>query len=75
MQFFYRHLRYCALQAELPPWIVFSDFERTEWLTQMLGAHPPSRDSHWARRQHSYRYGLCVKASRAHASILPQAPV
>ena len=31
-----------AVQADLPPWISFSDFERTEWLTQMLGQAAPA---------------------------------
>ena len=29
-------LQDCAVQADLPPWILFSDFERAEWATQIL---------------------------------------
>ena len=25
------------MQADLPPWITFSDFEKAEWASQMLG--------------------------------------
>ena len=25
------------MQANLPPWIIFSDFEKAEWASQMLG--------------------------------------
>ena len=25
------------MQADLPPWIIFSDFEKAEWASQMLG--------------------------------------
>ena len=31
----------CAVQADLPPWILFSDFERAEWATQMLSERRP----------------------------------
>ena len=70
MQLHDRHLSTRDLQAELPPWIVFSDFERTEWLTQMLGAHPSSRDSHQMRIQRYYRDRLCLEASSPYGGMI-----
>ena len=34
-------LQDCAVQADLPPWILFSDFERAEWATQILSELKP----------------------------------
>ena len=72
MQLYGRLLSTHSLQAELPPWIVFSDFERTEWLTQMLGTHPPSRDSYWMQKRQALRQGLCLRPAVHKALIWPQ---